>query len=76
MAGTMARMGRKKNTPEESQTAVIRVDADLARMASIIATATGRDVSSVVSPLLREQLEREYAATVERLGSEMKKEKK
>lgn len=74
MAATLTRMGRKKK-PEEAQTAVVRIDADLARMASIIATATGRDVAAVLSPLLRAQLEREYAKTVATLGQEIGRKK-
>lgn len=60
---------------QSPSTAVVRIDADLARMASIIATATGRDVAAVLSPLLRSQLEREYAKTVATLGQEIGKKK-
>lgn len=74
MPATLSRMGRKKK-PEEAQTAVVRVDADLARMASIIATATGRDVAAVLSPHLRPHLEREYAKVVATLGQEIGKKR-
>lgn len=72
MAATMSHMARKKKAPEVT-TAVVRVESDLARMAGIIATATGRDVSAVISPMLRNLLEREFAKVIATLGEEIGK---
>ena len=46
-AATIDRMARKKKT-DQPQTAVVRIEADLARMASIIATAKGQECGNGV----------------------------
>jgi hypothetical protein len=76
---TLDRMARKKKPDAAGQqapagTAVVRIDADLARMANIIATVTGEDMSAVLSPLLRPQLEARYAKVVRQLHENLEGE--
>jgi hypothetical protein len=61
--------------PGRKPTAVVRVEADLARMLSIISTATGEDISDILSPLVRAHVERRYAEVVRQLGQEIKGDK-
>jgi hypothetical protein len=69
-------MGRKPKKPAADQpkkaTAVVRIDADLARMLNIISTATGEDVSDILSPQARPYIEKRYAEVVQQLGKEVK----
>jgi hypothetical protein len=58
--------------PGRRPTAVVRVEADLARMLSIISTATGEDISDILSPQIRPFVERRYAEVVQKLGQEIK----
>lgn len=72
---TLRPMAKKKNTPSQqpskSQTAVVRIDADLARMVNIVATVTGEEVAAILSPLIRSKLEERYAEIVRKLGDEL-----
>jgi hypothetical protein len=69
-------MPRKpKNQPSgqpQPKTAVVRVESDLARMLNIISTATGEDVSDILSPYIRPFVEKRYAEVVQQLGREVK----
>jgi hypothetical protein len=76
-AATLDRMPRKpKNQPAEQpkpSTGVVRLEADLVRMLNIISTATGQDVSEILSPQVRAFVERRYAEVVQQLGREIEK---
>jgi hypothetical protein len=67
-------MPRKKKTSDQDApagTAPVRIHADLARMAGIIAKATGEDVSDIISPILRPKLEAKYAEVIRELSDEL-----
>jgi hypothetical protein len=79
---TLPRMARKKSNQKQTQqgpqgeqarpgTSVIRVESDLVRMLGIIATATGAEVSAIVSPLIRPAVERRYAEVIQQLYGEL-----
>ncbi len=73
---TLDHVGRKKaseSTTPKKETALIRVDADLARKLSIISATDGEDIASIVSPLIRAKVEQRYADSVRKLGEDVKK---
>jgi hypothetical protein len=65
-------LGCLTDQPATGGTTPVRIDADLARMANIIATVTGEDVSTVLSPIIRPQLEARYANVVRQLNDGLK----
>jgi hypothetical protein len=70
-------MGRKPKKPAAEEepkkaTAVVRIEADLARMLNIISTATSVDVSDILSPQVRAYVEKRYAEVIQLLGKEIK----
>jgi hypothetical protein len=72
---------RKPASPEqavERQTAktdTVRIEADLAEMATIVAIRKKIAVSDLISPHLRPFLEAEYASTVKAMNSEIRRPK-
>jgi hypothetical protein len=79
MSVTLERMGRKRKDsdpppePAKRTTSVIRIETDLARKLAIISTARNMDVTDIVSPLIRPQVERLYAEVVKELGEDVVK---
>ena len=79
MGATLAAMPRKPKKKADGQEArpatdVVRIEADLARKVSIIATVTGTSVSDLLSPHLRPFIEREFAKAVQKLNAETRGE--
>jgi hypothetical protein len=70
----MAKKAKRETSGQEGRppTDTVRIEADLARKASIIATVTGTSVSDLLSPVLRPFIEREFAKAVDKLAKEAK----
>ena len=72
--GVMARPKRKTTEPAPTgggKTETIRVEQDLAQMATIVSIKRGITVGELVSPVLRPFLEEEYRKTVRKMNSEL-----
>lgn len=76
MLNTIALMPRKRAAAGEDATKVtktdtVRVDGDLAQMATIIAIRRKTSVAELISPQLRPFLEAEYAKEVREMNREV-----
>ena len=79
MNTTLARMAKKKAPPstdaepagEKPRTDTVRVEADLARMATITSIALGVSVSDLLSPMIRPALTKRYKEVVRRMNAEL-----
>jgi hypothetical protein len=58
----------------KSTTDVVRVEADLAKMANVIATVEGISVSDLISPHLRPFLKKRFAEAVEKLRKQQEEQ--
>lgn len=56
----MAELEAKRRQAQAGKTGMVRIEAELARKASMLASATGKDISDILSPMIRDQLNREY----------------
>ncbi len=76
MTDILARMAKSKKSPEEAPeptpgTGTVRIDADLARMLTVISIRRGESVAELLSPHIRSWVERLYKEVVQEMHDEI-----